>query len=426
MRRRLLLLCLLAPFAAGLFAPAAFAQVFTGRVVDAETEAPLAGATLQAGAAGAATDAEGRFTLPLPGLPATVVVRFLGYQPLTLRLTAGDLGPDGHLSRTLRLQPDVFALGEVTVTGENAAVGILRKVLARKAALVAQVQSYEAEAYSRLLLARTRTYDDRQQVPLRLTETLSRMGWRAGGGLYEEVVARRRVPDGGPFLHADLAPVPDFFFEDVVELDGRRFIGPAHPDVLDVYDVLIGERLEAGGRRLIDIAFTPRGPRADAFTGRVRVVDSLFVFAEVELRPAAALTGGYREQFEVTYAVRFSPSLGPAWLPELFSRHGYVVVGAAGVTLPTVYFRQTSLLVRRRPLGGEVPRPWRSAPRYYNPAGVFAGEQVYERGRDLLPLEPLEQAALALPPTPPLRERLWKEGFLRRFVVIPLEGTDDP
>ena len=46
------------------------------------------------------------------------------------------------------------------------------------------------------------------------------------------VVARRRVPDGGPFRYAGLDAVPDLFFDDYVVLDGVRHPTPTHPDAL--------------------------------------------------------------------------------------------------------------------------------------------------------------------------------------------------
>ncbi|MDX1420881.1 MAG: carboxypeptidase-like regulatory domain-containing protein, partial [Rubricoccaceae bacterium] len=270
---RLLVACLLVLSGAAAAQPVAL----EGRVLDTETAEPLAGATAQAlGGAGAVADAEGRFRLPLPALPAAVVVRFVGYQADTLRLS----GP-GPFRRTIRLVPVPAPLGEVTVTDENAAVGILRRVLARKASLRRRVPAYGAEGYARLTLRRV-PYGVSEGTVARLEEALTNVFWRATGGGREEVVARRRVPDGGPFRYVGLDAVPDLFFDDTVVLDGTRYPTPTHPDALALYDVRLGAITEADGLRFYDIALAPRGARG--LQGRIRVVDSLFVLAEAELR----------------------------------------------------------------------------------------------------------------------------------------------
>ena len=412
-----------------LAASAASAQpaVLEGRVLDAETAAPLPGATAQAvGGRGAVADAEGFFRLALAGLPATVVVRFVGYRPDTLRIGRADAGADGRVRRTVRLAPAATPLDEVTVTTENPAVGVLRRVLARKAELRRRFPAYAAEGYARLTLSRL-PYGVSEGQVVRIEEALTNVFWRADGGGREEVVARRRVPEGGPFRYVGLDAVPDLFFDDAVVLDGVRFPTPTHPDALALYDVRLGAITESDGRRYLDIAVTPRG--RVGLQGRIRVVDSLFVLAEAELRPGAPSHGGLVQAFEATYRVAFSPAGDPAegvWLPERFEKEGSVDVGAAGVRLPTVRFRQVTLLDNRL-LGASGPAGlWAYDDRLYSPVGAYAGREVHLRHRDRLPLTPEEAEAERRLARFALGDLFFKEGLLRNFVPLPVEGDDDP
>jgi hypothetical protein len=395
--------------------------VLEGRVVDAETAAPLPGATaLDVGGAGVVADSSGFFRLPLARLPAVVVVRFLGYRPDTLRIEPAEAGADGRVRRTVRLRPEPAPLDEVTVTGENPAVNILRRVLARKAELRRRYPQYGAEAYSRLTLERW-AYGVSEGAVVRIEEALTNVFWRAPGGGREEVVARRRVPEGRPFAHAGLDAVPDLFLDDEVVLDGVRYPTPTHPRALDLYDVRLGEVTVADGRRLFDIALAPRGGRG--LQGRIRVVDTLFVLAEAELRPAA---GALVTAFDATYRVRFSPAAEGLWLPESFVKEGTVEVGTAGVRLPTVRFRQVSLLDNRLPGLAGPPALWASTDRLYSPAGAYTGRGVYPRFRDRLPLSPAEAEAERTLGRYALKDLFWREGLLRNYVPIPVEGDDDP
>ncbi len=97
--------------------PAAGTIRFSGKVLDAKTQTPLPGANvyLPALQTGAATDREGRFTLP--ALPAgTYVLRctYIGYEKLEITIT---LAADRE--RTLYLQPTILEGEAVTVISKR-------------------------------------------------------------------------------------------------------------------------------------------------------------------------------------------------------------------------------------------------------------------------------------------------------------------
>ncbi|MDT0631366.1 TonB-dependent receptor [Rubrivirga sp. S365] len=115
---------LLALVVLGLYAPAALSQSLTGRVTDAETGAPLPGATVAvpALALGASTGADGRFVLSaLPAGSARVVVSFVGYrsETRTVDVGAGGAGLD------VALAPSVVEAPDVTVTARARASDVL-------------------------------------------------------------------------------------------------------------------------------------------------------------------------------------------------------------------------------------------------------------------------------------------------------------
>jgi hypothetical protein len=348
-------------------------------IVEAEAGRPLPGATVQieGTARGAAADRDGRLRLTLDRLPATVVVRFVGYVTERVEIARSE-AEGGVVRRTFRLRPDRVQLGELEVTDENAAVGIMRRVLRRKAELSRKLGAYAAEAYTWFTLHRQ---GDREAEPalVRLTESLSNVYWRSSAGGREEVVARRRVPEGKPFAYAAPDAVPDFYFADAVELDGQRLPTPTHPDALARYDFKIGAVTEEDGRRLIDIAVTPT--QRSGLIGRVRVVDSLFVLAEADLRLADPPRRDFVTASDARYRVTFAPVTDSLWLPATFERSGYVEVGTRGSRLPRVDFRQATWLGRFAPGRPGPASLWQHADRYYAPAGLYAGDEVYRSAR---------------------------------------------
>ena len=387
----------LAPLALVLLVAAAAAQParLEATVRDADTGEPLPGATAQVmgQTGGASADREGRLTLDLPSLPDTVLVRFIGYAGAQIVLTAAD-ARGGVVRREVRLSPAPYVLGEVTVTGEPPGEVLWRRVLARRQYLAARLGAYAAEGYSRLLLTRDGPTDVRP-VAISLTETISNLSWTRGAGLQEEVVARRRRPDGGPFRWARLGPLPDLYFEDMLMLDGRTIPSPTRADALRYYAFRLGETVEVDGRRFLDLAVIPR--RGGLLAGRIRVVDSLFVIAEADLRADAGPRAGPVADFDASYRWTYAPAwAGDAladsvWLPQRFDRTGWVTVNLPGNRIPTVHFRQTSILDLVVPgARGEAANLGR---RYRNPRGVYSGTEIFRVGRNALPLDSLETVA---------------------------------
>jgi hypothetical protein len=406
-------------------------------ILDAETGTPLPGATAQVMGTirGASADGEGRLRLDLPALPDTVLVRYVGYAPAQIVIAAAD-ARDGRVVRTIRLSPSALSLGVVTVTAEEPGEVLWRRVLARKAALRARVGTYYAEGVTRLLLRRDGPLDVRP-VPIRLEESLSNLSWTASGGLREEVVARRRRPEGAPFRWARLGPVPDLFFEDDLPLDGRSVPSPTHPRALDFYEFRLGETVEAGGRRYLDVAVIPRS--GGLVAGSIRVVDSLFVIASADLRADPGPQGAPVTDFEASYRWTFSPATGDAllrdslWMPATFEREGFVTVGMPGMRVPTVRFRQRSALTLR------APRVYVAAEtnglRYRNRRDVYKGADAFRAARFDLRLDALEVAAdtLGRLREATLRELLPPQSFtfsmgipgFNRAIGMDLDGQDD-
>ena len=324
-------------------------------------------------------------------LPATVVVRFVGYAAAQVPLGA-EAAP-GPVRRTVRLSPAPYVLGEVTVSGEPPGETIWRRVLARRQRLGARLGAYAAEGYSRLLLTRDGP-TDLAPVGIGLTETVSNLSWVAGVGMREEVVARRRRPFGGPFRWARTNALPDLYFEDALPLDDRSVPSPTRYDALENYAFRLGETVERDGRRYLDLAVIPR--RRGLLAGRIRVVDTLFVIAEAELRVDGAGRARPVDDFKAVYRWTYapvwsSPTLGDSvWLPRRFDREGQVTVSFPGNRVPTVRFRQSTVLDVVVP--GSPGAAALLTRRYRNPRDAYEGFEVFRTGRAALPLDSLERA----------------------------------
>jgi TonB-linked SusC/RagA family outer membrane protein len=110
----------------------------SGRILDEKTNEPVIGATISydKGKTGTVSDVDGRFTLPLPSLPATLAVSYVGYEQYLLRLQKGKSDYTVYLRENVKLLDEAVVIGYGTqrrreLTG--AVTTIPKEILAQKA-----------------------------------------------------------------------------------------------------------------------------------------------------------------------------------------------------------------------------------------------------------------------------------------------------
>ncbi|MDA0875308.1 MAG: carboxypeptidase-like regulatory domain-containing protein, partial [Bacteroidetes bacterium] len=118
---------------------------FEGTVVDSATGEGLPGASLQIEGtySGTITSASGTFALRSDQPNPVLIIRFIGYE--TARVIVAD---DGRPVR-IALRASAISLPGITVTGEDPAVRIMRRVIEEKQRWRAELLTYSVEAYNR-------------------------------------------------------------------------------------------------------------------------------------------------------------------------------------------------------------------------------------------------------------------------------------
>ena len=330
-----LLLCAAAPAA---FAPCAAAQTakaLRGAVRDAETNDPLPAATVQVEGTfrGTIANAEGRYELRVDSLPATIVVRHIGYETLRRPLTAASAA-----RQDVALQPATLEMDALVVAGETGA-SILRKVIARKQARRARLRTYAADAYNRFTLS-----NDTGIVSI--AESLTRLFWDDERGTKEVVKSRRQTANLRieQFLPAGLFVTN--LYDDDIEVGGYTLVGVTRPDALSHYDVEIEGTRVLDGRRVYDLGVRPKSRLKSAFVGTISVLEGAWALLEADLHPGRAfLFPPPVEELSVTYRQQFSDFGKDVWLPVSFRSHTEVEVALPGLLrVPKITIDQVSRL----------------------------------------------------------------------------------
>ncbi|NBB87147.1 MAG: carboxypeptidase-like regulatory domain-containing protein [Bacteroidetes bacterium] len=338
--RTTIIMAMLTLWLGGVATPSVAQTSLEGIVLDAETGESLPAANIRIADTyrGTISNNEGVFTLEPPAYPVTLIVRYIGYETLQRTIEAP---PDEPI--TLALTPRTLDMEELVVTAPNA-TEIMAQVIANKQTWWDDLESFEADAYTRFTVR-----NDTGIVSM--TETQTRAFWRSREGfrevvLYEERTANLEGPAGGP---SDALPAALFvtnLYDDDVEVAGHRLRGVTHPKALDHYTFTLDSVRVRGDQRVYDLSVEPKSRLASAFQGRIAVLDEEFAMIEAALEPGPAFRfPAPVEDASVRMTQQFSSEGGPFWVPVDFRAAYSIDVGlGALLRIPTIQVTQTSRL----------------------------------------------------------------------------------
>ena len=406
---RLASLVLLLAFAV----PAPAQGVVSGRVTDAQSGEPLPAATVQIEGtySGTITNGEGRYELRVTERPATLVIRFIGYETARRMVAAGEAALD------VALDPAVLRSPEIVVTDENPAEVIMRRVIEAKGRWQAGLESWRADAYVRQVLGRDTSI-------VGIVEGVTEAYWRRGDGV-REVVRGVRKTDNFLELQPEFFRAADAvlnFYDDEVEFGGYDLMGPTSPDALDFYAFTLDGTRTLDDEIVYDIGLRPKNRLQPGFEGRVSVLGGVYALIDVALRPNASVRFPLVTAFDLTLAQQFS-SFGQdvageaVWLPVDFRLDGEGRVGMTGLQFPTMTFR---LVARLTDYDVNVAVPdslFEAETHAVVDSAAIAADTVLDRSGAVVPLEPREAEAFATIDSTDTFAKAYKpSGFLARFV----------
>jgi len=357
----------------------------TGTVTDAESGEPLPAANIQIDGTyrGTITNGDGRFSLRLDHIPSTLIFRFIGFESQRRTVSAG-----GDVQLAVALRPATYEMGEIVVTGEDPAVDIMRKVIARKKVWRAALRSYRAEAYSRITLA-----NDTGIVSI--TESVTDAFWDKERGSREVVRSRRQTSNMELDAYLPAALFVKNLYDDDIEIAGYTFIGVTHPDALNRYQFTLSGSRTIDGHVVYDIAVRPKSKLTSAFVGRLSVLDGVYALLDVELTPGEAfLFPPPVKQFQVTYRQQFTNSGGDFWLPVDFRSDADLKINFQGlIVFPDIHVHQVARLTDYE-VNVAVPDSLYDKNEYLTvDSSAVAADSLLSRTGTAVPLSGLEQAA---------------------------------
>lgn len=310
-------------------------KVISGKIVDSETNEPLPAAhvIIKGTYKGTIANADGEYTLKVNTLPATIVVRFLGYESLEQEVDASHEGPLDFLMKEAFLE-----LGEITVTGEDPAISIMKEVIRRKQEWRAKLNTYEVNAYTRQQILKDTTI-------VSITESISEAFWDRERGSREVLKSKRQTANiEGSDNFAGVSYLPNFYDDnlDIVEFD---VVGVTHPDALKFYNFELVDFTKIDDNVVFEIEVTSKRKLQPLFEGTIYVLDLEYALISVRLKPNSVIVFPPPiQEFNMYYEQQFSNFGGDYWLPVDFRMEGMIEIGVPGLRFPPIGFSQVSRL----------------------------------------------------------------------------------
>ncbi len=279
-------------------------KILHGAVKDSATKEPLPMTNIQIEGTyrGTITNDDGNFSIRLDSLPATLVIRYIGYE--TRKLMVGDSTEDN-------IEIDLISIPVesegVIVTGQDPAINIMRKVIKKKQEMKDKLKSFKADVYMRTFLSN-------EDSLTHMLETVSEIYWDKERGFKEIIKSKKesaklQLPEVGLDVFLN-------FYDEEIEVMGFKFINIVHPDALKYYDFKLLSERETEDKFIYEISVEPKDKLQPLAEGKVTVQTPDYVLLSVDLKPA----GGFRLPPEVRNFIynakqQFSNFGKDYWLP---------------------------------------------------------------------------------------------------------------
>lgn len=387
-----------------------FAQIrISGIVADAKTgeRLPAAHVIIEGTYTGTIANEDGEFSLLVKSFPATIIVRYIGFETQKQTIQAGHSEPLDFL-----LKESIAEMEQLVVTTEDPAIAIMKEVIARKKIWRAKLNTYTAEAYSRQQLLNDTTI-------VSVSESVSEVFWDKKRGPREVLKSRRQTANmEGADNFAGVSYLPNFY-NDELDIAGFDVVGITDERALKYYTFKLVEYTSIDNKIVFEISVEPKRKLQPLFEGTIFVLDQEFALLSVKLKPNNVIVFPPPVQdFSLYYEQQFSNFGGDFWLPVDVRIEGLVEVGVVGLRFPPIGFHQVSKMNNYK-VNVELPDSLYKSYSLFSidSTTINKADSIFTNTVEPVPLSSKEELAYkTLDSTATLEKSFRPKGFLTRFI----------
>ena len=392
-------------------------KIISGIVRDSITGESLPAANIQIEGTlkGVIASREGRYSISVERLPATLIVRYIGYDSKKINITLASAS-----EQDIFLNPAPIEMEALVVLGEDPGIRIMRNVIAKKKLWHKQIQNFQADAYMRSVI-------ENDSGIVMISEVLAETFWDRKKGLRTVIKSKRHTKN--------LSAKEDIVFgddeivnlyDDDIPIQGSRFIGPTHPDALDYYDFKITGRRYIDNQLVYDIAVQTKSKLQPTFVGSLSVLDADSAMIQADLRPNDYVIFPVPiQEWKMYYRQQFSSFGQNYWLPIDMRMEGKIKIGMVGLQFPSIKFSQITGLNNYK-INVELPDSlYKSDKLFTVDSASLKKENQFDSTKIIIPLSDREDSAFRLIKRGDSFSKAFKPtGLLSRMVKMEDEFND--
>jgi hypothetical protein len=313
-----------------------FAQkIVRGHVEDAKTGESLPATNIQIEGTyqGTISNQDGDFSIPVETIPSNLMISYIGYESQKVRIDSGT-----PRKLRIRLNPIILEMDPIVISAEDPAMAIMRKVIRRKLEWRAKLNTYRAEAYSRLIF-------ENDSGIVSIAESLSETFWDKEKGSREVIKSKRQTNNLSETQNFAVASFIPNFYDDDIDIAGFKAIGPTNPDALDFYRFKLVNERKMDDKKVYDIQVIPDSKLQPMFHGMLSVLDEEFAVLNVDLVPSESIRFPYLiQELNLHYKQQFDNYDSDFWLPVDYRVEGDIKVGMTGLQFPKIIYKRITAL----------------------------------------------------------------------------------
>ncbi|MDZ7658768.1 DUF5686 and carboxypeptidase-like regulatory domain-containing protein [Fodinibius sp.] len=391
----------------------------SGTVIDAQTKETLPSANILINDTyrGTITNSNGNFSLTIPDslLPATLLIRYIGYETQQLTITK-----NSSAKQNISLNPSVTEMEEIVVTDEDPGMRIMREVIKRKQQWRKQLETYRAEAYTRQTLSN-------DTAIVSITESVSEVFWDKQRGHREVQKSKRQTANiEAASNFAGVSYLPNFY-DDNIEIAEFNLVGITHPDALDYYDFKLVDQTSLDNQTVYKIEVTPARKLQPLFEGTAFVLADEYALLEVDLVPNDVVTfPAPIKSFKTSYKQQFNNFGQDFWLPVDVRIGGDIKIKMVGLDFPMIKFKQLSRITNYQVNISLPDSLYKKEDRFSVDSTTVQSDSLIAQQVNTVPLSSEEELAYAtLDSTATLEKAFKPSGFLANLIDNDEEESDN-
>ncbi len=308
-------------------------RLVTGIVIDAETERPIAGATIRLVESnkGTYTNSYGRFRLLAPYGRQILRISSLGYQSLRINLQ------DRADSIVIKLKSSPVMLRDVEVVANITADQVVSRAISKKRANMRKINTFSGLLYSKLTmelggslletnsstpgqltiaapLSTKKTEKPDDSYKLFVMETFSRNYIDFPKNVNHTEIIQRRQTSNIP-AESNVLALGNYqsFYEERINIVNADFATPLATDAFSFYNFDIIDRTMIDNRYVYILSVIPKTKTFPAFQGTIKIIEGTYNLIEVDLKPSEYSAISFVD--ELSYLQKFEEIKNDIWYP---------------------------------------------------------------------------------------------------------------